>query len=1393
MRVFVLLTTFLISALTAHAQWNPQWVHQNPYPTGSLLSDVWYQSETRIHCVGDAGSIFYSSDGGVNWHTERSGTTRDLYGLCFTSNNNGYAVGAGGSILRTTDGGQSWIGVANSATVDLRSIRFVGMQTGLIVGKAGTYLTTVDGGATWSLASIPGVTESLYGIDMRSANRWIVVGENNTIMVTTNAGVTWKRAFVSQPTAGSTLHAVAFTNDDVGVAVGVGTALFTTDGGANWRQGIRNSLGDLLDLALTANGTWIAIGSGGNIIQTSDGENWSQIISPSNRSLYGISLLDADRGVVIGAGGLVLNTSNGGNAWDVRSFGYTTDLLNVSFSDKLRGMATGYQGGTYRTTDGGRTWVQSIIGVQTQWPTSISFRDRYTGLLGNIDGILRTTDGGVTWTRVSSRELVKKVVIKDTYALAVNERGVILKSTDAGETWKEQISNTSERLEDIALIDDQYHVVVGQSNIHVTTNGGAQWINRGNFGSRNFTGVSFTDHDNGWIVTKYDESLLRTTDGGQTFTRSIVSGRHNDILFTDANKGWIVGDTGVILHTTDGGLSWNPQLSGTRSDLYGIHFSGPEYGWVVGKDGVILSTIDVRTGPSIAMTISAPATVNWNRSTRAHEPVRVTAIVTNSGGRPAGESMYTLSIDTTVFELVSPATLVQAGDPSELLHGTSDTLVWDLRAKVLTAVDSLPICVMGSWDNHPEVTACTMTRVAEAEPTLSCSLTMPTITWDGAARRYAPRPAPVRVTVRNEGPVAAENVALRAAVPPQMVLTDAAGMPLQAQEQRLDVGSLPIGVAVDTTVWVMHANSTIPLTYPFTLDVLHRDVIVGGCKDSIAIPMVGPIVDVQILGPVSVVWNRSTGGYNPDTLRVTMRARNTGGLPSTASRYRLQFDAQYFDIAAGTEVQVGDPVDLAPGAEAVHMWMLVPKLRASLDSTEICVLATYANHPDVRSCMTVRVGAVMPAVQCSLDVPTVRWNVDEKRYDPIPATVTLSVTNNGPVAIETIDAVLTIAPAGGLTFTTGGPFMQRVALGPIAIGATATTTVQVRHDTTFVRRSYDIRSQLVLRGVNLADCTAEVVIPAANSRPVIIPGGSLRLCEGDTVDLDAGAHAAYRWSTGDTTRHITVRGAGSFTVDVPDGQGGWLTSEPVVTVAVQTPRPTLTIIGSTRFCKGDSVIVDAGAGYATYNWSTGERTRSIVVKTTAMVACTVTTPEGCRGWSDTLFVTQLPGIDTSVTVIEDNRAYLAYPAGYRYQWYKDLQVLKDSVSQFLYPSKTGWYAVEIINQDGCRKMSGYYFHRVPGDTIIYSAEPTSTPTAIEISAYPDPVTDQVTISLRGVLDQVTDLRIVDMLGRTVHAHADVRALRAGGVVVSMAGQSPGTYMILVSTPRSVQVRRIIKR
>jgi photosystem II stability/assembly factor-like uncharacterized protein len=65
-----------------------------------------------------------------------------------------------------------------------------------------------------------------------------------------------------------------------------------------------------------------------------------------------------------------------------------------------------------------------------------------------------------------------------------------------------------------------------------------------------------------------------------------------DLEFVSADTGWVVGQGGTILKTTDGGTNWIQQNSNTTKNLYSVSFIDHQNGWVGGEDGVLVKTSD---------------------------------------------------------------------------------------------------------------------------------------------------------------------------------------------------------------------------------------------------------------------------------------------------------------------------------------------------------------------------------------------------------------------------------------------------------------------------------------------------------------------------------------------------------------------------------------------------------------------------------------------------------------------------------------------------------------------------------------------------------------------------------------------------------------------------------
>jgi photosystem II stability/assembly factor-like uncharacterized protein len=105
--------------------------------------------------------------------------------------------------------------------------------------------------------------------------------------------------------------------------------------------------------------------------------------------------------------------------------------------------------------------------------------------------------------------------------------------------------------------------------------------------------VSFPTEKDGWACGRWG-TIVHSQDGGQTWEpqQSGTELQLNSISFADQKNGWAVGDGGVIIHTSDGGTTWQKQSSPVALILLAVHFANNRKGWAVGEKTHILYTED---------------------------------------------------------------------------------------------------------------------------------------------------------------------------------------------------------------------------------------------------------------------------------------------------------------------------------------------------------------------------------------------------------------------------------------------------------------------------------------------------------------------------------------------------------------------------------------------------------------------------------------------------------------------------------------------------------------------------------------------------------------------------------------------------------------------------------
>lgn len=110
------------------------------------------------------------------------------------------------------------------------------------------------------------------------------------------------------------------------------------------------------------------------------------------------------------------------------------------------------------------------------------------------------------------------------------------------------------------------------------------------------------------------------------------------------------------------------------------------------------------------------------------------------------------------------------------------------------------------------------------------------------------------------------------------------------------------------------------------------------------------------------------------------------------------------------------------------------------------------------------------------------------------------------------------------------------------------------------------------------------------------------------LEIDSPSVYSYLWSTGEMTPTITVAPTQTTTyyVEISDGINACTDS-----VIVNVNNVILNLPDTIMACHQESLVLDAGAGFAAYTWSTGASTQTINVNESGTYSVTVTDNFGC--------------------------------------------------------------------------------------------------------------------------------------------------------------------------------------
>ncbi|MDR2056993.1 MAG: T9SS type A sorting domain-containing protein [Dysgonamonadaceae bacterium] len=107
-----------------------------------------------------------------------------------------------------------------------------------------------------------------------------------------------------------------------------------------------------------------------------------------------------------------------------------------------------------------------------------------------------------------------------------------------------------------------------------------------------FTDIVFCDENTGFVCGE-NGMLLKTTDEGETWEQKTTntSRNINAVAYSDINSLWAVGNGGLILHSTDEGENWQTIEWNITENLNDIAFKN-DIGYITGSNGLLYETQD---------------------------------------------------------------------------------------------------------------------------------------------------------------------------------------------------------------------------------------------------------------------------------------------------------------------------------------------------------------------------------------------------------------------------------------------------------------------------------------------------------------------------------------------------------------------------------------------------------------------------------------------------------------------------------------------------------------------------------------------------------------------------------------------------------------------------------
>lgn len=660
---------------------------------GQGFNSVTTPDGVNLIAVGNNGKVYRSANSGLTWFTTTYGSA-NLYSVS-SYNNDVWIASANGNVYKALKTTSPYTSYNTGSSNNLYGVCFINASTGFVCGDAGSVYKSTNGGINWTLSNsgIPSVR--LNSVSFSGLSKGRVVGNNGIIYYTANGGSSW-----SSETSGTSynLLKVKLFNDSATAVGEYGTLLVNKGGGwtsvaSRIRTDIRGVTGTSMnDVHICGGGGFIRNNKSGNVKFSNFEQN------PMLANLVDIFYYDGNKGWAVSSlNSVIIYTTNGGTSWSMPS-GATITRTWVSKLSGTSGIGNNlcehpfvrntlfvvYGSTVYVSRDRGETWstIATISGGGAAHSFYVSPLDTniwMTAITGSPDKVKRSTNYGATWTDIVSlnfsnygQPLEMDQNNPNNYYFAPDGGG-FYRSTDNGASFTEISGNYPFRSPcDIIVMWDSSNVIFvgdgvtgsGQAKIFKSTNNGVNWTDM----------YTVTSSETPSLCNSvFDQSLAYSTEwGGSGFYKTTNYGVNWSLAGTTGSSGWgsdiCHEDPTVVLKGTYGSphyLTTNSGASFISSSLTGGAGAGiivPDRSYFIAmQTGGLFKMTFAYTDSAVAMSVDVQALSIGNSGTQYFPSATITPTGTVKNNNGVAAATFNVTRKITPGNYVSTKTITNLG------------------------------------------------------------------------------------------------------------------------------------------------------------------------------------------------------------------------------------------------------------------------------------------------------------------------------------------------------------------------------------------------------------------------------------------------------------------------------------------------------------------------------------------------------------------------------------------------------------------------------------------------------------------------------------------------------------------------------------------------------------